>query len=492
MKKIVSFLLVVVMLAALAACGKTDAPAAAGQQTEQGFTSLHVGVARGDITPKNPIGIHINGGGDPNRLATGILDKQTITCIAITDKNNQTVLIYSQDIHNPVAKSFTNKCRTDISAATGVPVENIYMTATHTHSSLLPTDTTTPANIEFTNQYFATVLSTAKEALADRAPATMFGGAVDAKEASGQDMAFVRHYTISNGTVAGSNFGNFGAGTITGHPYEADQEAQLIKFVREGKDKDVLLMNWPCHSTFNGTTTLLNVSSDYPAPLRDYIEANTDCVFGIFLGGAGDQTPRSNWREDNHGLEYKEYGEALGKIIVDHLAVESNLTQFTDDAFKFNRYTFVANSQKSDPAVFAEAKDVYDYFLENGQTKGTTYAVGKGFQSPYEARAIVSRADLPDTIEVPIEAVSLGNMSFVFAPYEMAGGHAMNIKDNTPFDMTFIFAYCNDNLCYIPVEVNYEYNDNHGSYEAYDSKFEKGTGTALANKYLEMLAELKG
>lgn len=49
MKKIVSFLLVAVMLAALAACGKTDAPATAGQQTEQGFTSLHVGVARGKV-----------------------------------------------------------------------------------------------------------------------------------------------------------------------------------------------------------------------------------------------------------------------------------------------------------------------------------------------------------------------------------------------------------------------------------------------------------
>lgn len=492
MKKILSLLLAAFMMLTLVACGNSEAPAANNaEQSEQGFTSLHVGVSRADITPKDPIGIHINGGGDPNRLATGILDRQTITCIAITDKNNQTVLIYSQDIHNPVASAFTNKCRQDVSDATGVPFENIYMTATHTHSSLLPTDTTTPQNVAFTNRYFEAVVETAKEALADRAPAVMYGGAVDAKEASGQDMAFVRHYTMSNGTVAGSNFGSF-SGTITGHPYEADQEAQLIKFVREGKEKDVLLMNWPCHSTFNGTTTLLNVSSDYPAPLRDYIEANTDCIFGIFLGGAGDQTPRSNWREDNHGLEYKEYGEALGKIIVDHIAVESNLTQFTDDAFKFNRYTFVANSQISAAEDIALAQDVYNYFLENGQTKGTTYAVQKGFQSPYEARAIVNRANLPPTIDVPIEAVSLGNMSFVFAPYEMAGGHAMQIKDNTPFDMTFVVAYCNDNLAYIPVEVNYEYNDNHGSYEAYDSKFEKGTGTALANKYLEMLAELKG
>ena len=492
MKKYLALFFAVLMLLSLAACNKTNgSETKTEQQTQPGFTSLHVGVARGDITPKSPIGIHINGGGDPNRLATGILDRQTITCIAITDKNNQTILIYSQDIHNPVASAFTNKCRDDISKATGVPVENIYMTATHTHSSMMPTDTTTPQNVEFTNQYFEVVVAAAKEAMADRAPATMYGGAVDAKEASGQDMAFVRHYTMSNGTVAGSNFGSY-AGTITGHPYEADQEAQLIKFVRAGKEKDVLLMNWPAHSTFNGTTTLLNVSADYPAPLRDYIEANTDCIFGIFLAGAGDQTPRSNWREDNHGLEYKEYGEALGKIIVDHLAVESNLTQFTDDAFKFNRYTFVANSQVSAASDIALAQDVYNYFLENGQTMGTTYALEKGFQSPYEARAIVSRANLPPTIEVPIEAVSLGDMSFVFAPYEMAGGHAMNIKENTPFDMTFVFAYCNNNHSYIPVEVNYEYNDNHGSYEAYDSKFEKGTGTALSNKYLEMLAELKG
>lgn len=483
MKRIFALLLAVIMVLCLCACGGDTEE---GGKESGGSGVLEVGVSRQSIMPTSPIGLHISGGGDPNRISTGYLDELTITCIAITDANGETVLIYSQDLHGAHAL-VCNSCKIQIKGATGIPEDHIYMSATHTHSGLMPDDQY--GSTEFSTLYYDAVLKAAEEALADRAPAVMHGGNLDINEVSDQDMAFVRHYSISDGSVDGSNFGKYNNGKIVGHPYEADQVAQLIRFVREGKDKDVLMMNWPAHSTFNGTTTLLNVSADYPSPLRGYIEENTNCVVGVFLAGAGDQVPNSLWTEDNHGLDYQAYGKALGKLVVDNM--DSVLKPIADGGIKQSAQTYTAKSNPSDAETLSLANDVYKYFLHNGQTAGNAYATQNGFYSVYEARAIVSRSGLPETDDIPMEAMSLGNMSFVFAPYEMSGPNARFIRENTPFDMTFVIAYCNDAYGYIPVPENFEYNGGRGSYEAYASNFIKGTAEILADNYISMLGDLK-
>ena len=501
MKKFIVMLLVIAMVFGLCACGGSadeGGTGSAGSKDEVKFDTLAVGVSRQDITPDHPIGAHINGGGDPNRLAEGILDDLTITCIAITDKENNTILFYSQDIHNPVG-SWTTTYRENISQATGVPVDHIFMTATHTHSSLMPTDTTNANNIEFTEKYEAAIIAAAQEAMADRVPSQMYCSEVDAKEANnGQAMAFVRHLLMKDGSVFGSNFGKYNYAMIAGFPYEADNEAQLIKFVREGKN-GVLMMNWPAHSTFHGTTTLRNISADYPAYVRHYIEENTDYTFALFLSGAGDQTPHSSlYPQANHGLECDAYGAALGKIIADYTAVDANFRQVTDDVIKLQNKVLTVDTNKIPDELAAlalKAKDVYDYFLENGQTAGTEYAVQQGFQSCYEARSFVSRLKLEDTAEIPLDVLSLGNMAFAIARYEISGGSSKAIKDafknGSDYTMAFMVGYCNDNLGYIPNEMNYEYNNGRSSYEAYDCHYAKGTCELLTDTYIQMIKDLK-
>ena len=498
MKKILAILLVFVMTLSLCACGGSEEEGGKEAGKETTFDTLAVGVSRQDITPDNPIGCHINGGGDPNRLAEGILDDLTITCIAITDKENNTVLFYSQDIHNPVP-SFTNIYRQRIADATGIPFENIYMTATHTHSSLMPTDTSQPGNVEFTAKYEKAILAAAEEALADRVPAQIYCSEVDVKEANGgQAMAFLRHFLMKDGSVFGSNFGKYNHAMLAGFPYEADNEAQLLKIEREGKN-GILMMNWPAHSTFHGTTALRNISADYPAYVRHYIEENTDYTFALFLSGAGDQTPHANlYPEKNHGLECDAYGAALGKIIADYTAQESNFRKVEDDVIKQQKLVLTVDSnlipeEMSDLATIAD--DVYQYFLANGQAEGTAYAVEKGFQSCYEARSFVSRGNLPPTQEITIDAMTLGNIAFPIAGYEISGGSSKAIKDafkdSNGYTMAFMVGYCNANLGYIPAESNFEYNGGRGSYEAYDCAYAKGTCEKLTEAYIQMIKDMK-
>lgn len=503
MKRLFTLLLAFLMVFCLFAC-KSEPKAQEGTQNGQQdpanmtFDTLAVGVGRADITPDDPIGAHINGGGDPNRLATNILDDLAVTCVAVTDENNTTVLFFHQDIHNPSAEKFTDEARQSISSATGVPVENIYMSATHTHSSLHPKDTTNEKNEGFNAKYQIAIVEAAKAAMADRAPATMTAGTMDAKEENGgQSMAFVRHISKMDGTVWGSNFGTYQPQLFNGFPYESDNEAQLIKFDREGKDP-VLMMNWPAHSTFHGTTALKNISGDYPVYVRRYIEENSDMTVAIFLGGAGDQTPNSQYVAANHGLECDAYGAKLGELILNFMAVDGNMAAVEDGTIKQNSYVLTADSNfipEEQQDLAAKAQDVFDYFQENGQEQGNSYAIANGFQSCYEARSFVSRMNLEPTQSIPLYVMSLGNMSFAIAPYEMSGQTATTIKhailENGEFDMAFIMAYTQDNIGYIPSASNYEYNNGRGSYEAYDCKFAKGTAEQIAETYIQLLTDLK-
>ena len=492
MKRAMTLLLVVVLvLGIFAGCGGKE-------KTEKKFDYLAVGVGRVDITPENWAGAHINGGGDPNRLAEGILDRLVITCIAVTDEKNNTVLFFHQDIHNPVAAAFTDNARRSIEKATGVPFDNIYMAATHTHSSLMPTDDVTDGNIEFTKLYNAGVVKAAKAAMKDRVAATMYAGTMDAKEQNnGQAMAFVRHYLHKDGSVAGSNFGTYRNAMMCGFPYEADNEAQLIKFERKGKDP-VLMMNWPAHSTYHGTTSKKNISADYPYYLREKIEQESDMTVAIFLAGAGDQVPHAElYPVANHGLDCAQYGDALGQLVLDFVNTSGNMQKVADGVIKQESYVLEAESNfipAEQAELAAKASDVYEYFLANGQEDGNTYAIANGFQSCYEARSFVSRAKLSGTQTLNMYVMTLGNMSFAIAPYEMAGQTATTIKhailESGVSDMAFIMAYCQNNIGYIPSASNYEYNNGRGSYEAYDCKYAKGTAEKIAETYIQLITDL--
>lgn len=108
--------------------------------------------------------------------------------------------------------------------------------------------------------------------------------------------------------------------------------------------------------------------------------------------------------------------------------------------------------------------------------------------SPYHADAILIRSQIREDLSIDVYAVSAGGISFVAFPYEMFDTNGKYIKDNTPFDMTFVLGYANSHLGYIASSEAYEY----GCYEVDIRRYEKGTAEKLADQFVTMLKELKG
>ena len=73
------------------------------------------------------------------------------------------------------------------------------------------------------------------------------------------------------------------------------------------------------------------------------------------------------------------------------------------------------------------------------------------------------------------------------AGYEMFAANGLFIKNNSPYKMTVIMGYANDNNTYIPSIDSFQYE----AYENDQCRYEPGTGEMLAQTLVQMLNDIK-
>jgi hypothetical protein len=136
-----------------------------------------------------------------------------------------------------------------------------------------------------------------------------------------------------------------------------------------------------------------------------------------------------------------------------------------------------------------EAKEIYDLYLEKGYAKGTTAAKAAGFYSVYDARSIVNRSEMPETRPIKLGAMAIGDVSFIFASFEMFSDTGRYIRENSPYGMTFVSTLSWDDCYgYIPSDIGFELN----CYEAYTASFEQDTAKNVADLFVATLKDMKG
>lgn len=470
MKKLIAMMLVLVMILSLCACGgqnQTEDP-----QTEK--AGLQVGFGRVDVLVTQPTAL--SGGSDPNRISENTLEYLQFTCVAMTDSTEKTVLLFTQDLQQVVPK-FTDPVLQVISQTVGVPVENMLVGSTHNHAA--PSQSMNNTGVkEFHDQYTKAMLEAAQKALADRSQVTASVGSADAT-----GYVFVRHYELENGTYAGANYGDFNSAPIKGHAWEPDTQMQMVRFEREGK-KDILLLNFGCHATFNGSTSMKNLSADFPYPLRQYIEQNADVQVAYFMAAAGEQVPSSKIAELDHKLDYKEFGAAVGKLVVD--ALDTMTPAKTGDINLIREYHTITVA-KGNQDKLAQAMKVKDAYNSTGSTAATALAKEYGFIHYWEALKIVEKQSLNDTDDIAIAAMRMGDIAFTMGAFEMFSANGKYIKENSPYAMTFVITQSLEHNSYIPAQIAYDIN----CYEAYASKAVAGSGEALAERFVELLKSME-
>ena len=465
MKKVFALLMAAVMVLSLCGCGGSQTQ----EETAAEVKGLQAGFGREKITPSD--NTYLQGGDWKSRMSTGKLDYPYVTCIALKN-GDTTVLLYTMDF-KVATDNFVDPAKIFVNAATGVPQENILFNATHTHSA--PAIRYTWDGVEQYRTFFNEAAAKAAEAaLADLAPAEVYAGGVQTEK-----MTFVRHYVDAQGNVVLRT-----DPALAGHYKEADQELQLVKLSR-GDKKDILLMSFPTHATFNEGGK--DMSADFPGPARDHVEANSDCLVAYFMGAAGDQAPDSLIPGNAYSNDYREYGKKLGQYALD--AMES-LAKVEGDGVILNARSFTAPTNKKNMDKLKAAQEVKSLIDQHGVSAPQVAAALEehGFATYLEATWTVTRAKLEPTMTMELKVLSVGDLSFVLAPYEMFGQHGTDIKNQSPYDNTFIITCAEGSFNYIASNEAFEYN----AYESYCCYFEQGTGEKLVTEYVDMLTEMKG
>jgi len=427
LKKLLAILLCLVMLLPIfTGCNEEETP-----KETTGSHSLQVGFGRVDISPKESVPLKGHGGNTAERMSQGVLDPLYATCVAFADEKDNTVLLYHIDLPG-CYEDFYLFARSKVSKATGIPLGNIMMSATHMHSGPDTTRTDIPSIERYNDQLQEALVEAGKLAVADKKTAQMYTTRIYP-----ENLNFVRHYKMSDGTVAGDQFGSFKNATIVDHMTKADNELQVIKFTREGS-KDVVMVNWQGHPhrAAYGEHAYL-ATSDIVGVMRTELEKQMDCQFAYFTGASGNVNNNSKIESEQITKDYLEHGKALA----DHVVKAA--------------------------ADFKQSEN------------GTVQIIGKNYAG--------TKADESGTLDLAIFAFSIGEVAFVTAPYEMFDTNGREIKDGSPFETTFVVTCANFAHSYIPSAIAYEYG---GKYEIGISKFQQGTAELLVKEYLSMLNQL--
>ena len=341
-----------------------------------GQFSVGYGVA--DISPKESV--MLGGFGDhEERYSTKVTEPLAVTCIAVSGDDGETILVMAYDLSNSY-DVWTKPTREAVSEATGVPFDHIMITCSHTHSG--PYIKAYPLYQEEVKNQSVTA---ATQAMADRTPATISGSYTRIEEKVNCN----RHYLLTDGTYMGEGVGTIPKDQLIGHFTNPDNLLQVVKFIREGK-KDIVMMNWQAH--YLGSKLDYNAcTSDYPGVMRGTVEKALDCHSIFILSASGNMNSWSQFPNEMKFQYHTELGQFLGSKVIE-----------LNDALQPMNIGKVQITEVMQPC-----------------------------------RSITVKGE---TIEIPIYALSIGDLGMVFAPYEMFGTQGMYIKENAPCDMTFIIT----------------------------------------------------
>ncbi len=452
------------------------------------MSKLQVGYAEVNINP--PLGIGVHGYFVP-RHAKGFLDDLKASVLAIR-LGEKTVMMIAVDVCL-IENADANCILQAIEAQTGIEKENIFMTASHTHTGPIlnaaPLFDVEKSVVAAYKAFFTARIADAAElALKDFKPAKMGFCTGYAPER----VAYIRRYKMKDGT------------TMTCPPIndpnidyplgELDQRVHVVRIDREG-GHGIVLMNYGLHAdTINGEL----LSADWPHWMRTTIEKTLDgtkCMF--FTGCEGDvgsthvfPAPGDmNDTEISFDNEMKSPGMArfVGRALAGTiLQVYDKVAYFDVDDIGIVHKTIklAANvPDKKDMPLAYKYKELHD--------------AGRDCDIPYEAMeltTVVAEAlrmcrleNGPEFFEMPLMGLKLGKVAFVGIPGEPFTDVGVGIKAAEGWDMIMPCALTNGSMGYFPMKSAYD----EGGYEARSSNYKAGVAEAIIEGGKAILEELK-
>lgn len=443
---------------------------------------LEAGMAEIDITP--PIGYRM-AGDFPERLSTGMHDPLKAKALVLRQGREQVALVFCDLVG--MSLNVTTNARVLASRATGIPVPNIVIAATHSHTGPLFDDVRSDyfhqaALAKFGNDPQQTIsyppflieclVKVIAEAKAKLAPGELVAGKTMEK-----GYPFNRRYYMKNGKVA-FNPGMMNP-NIVGPAGPVDSEIGIL-LVKNRKQSQPIggLTVFAMHCDTAGVTEF---SADYPYFIqetlrkafgRDYISA-----FGAGTCGNLNHLDVSKPAQGPvKGFDVSEHiGSSIGETVLTALP---HLNAIAKPSLAIAGKTLRLPLQEVTPQELAEAKENISRLND---TNLNFYVKVRAVK----ALDLVSRGS---TWPMEVQVFRLdGDTAIVCLPAEIFVEFGLAIKKASPFKQTLVISICNDRPCYVPTIKAFS----EGSYEVINSRLKPGAGEAMVQTAIKLLNQLK-
>jgi hypothetical protein len=395
-----------------------------------------------DVTP--PPGHRLDGYSARTDLATGAADPLRATIIWLSTADEPGVLWLTLDAI-AVGKDLTTELAVAAGAAAGIPASHVVVSASHTHSGpsgwtgeihpVIPAERERDLVDALTTKVRATCLA--------RRPVTASWRSVE---------------VIGVGTNRHRRSGPHDntAGILALHSPEGSLEAVLLDFA--------------CHPTTYGPENL-RYSADWPGAAR---AALAPAVVGFLQGAAGDVSPRFT-RQGRGAAEVARLGGLLASRVREALAGPGLALPQSAPAI---RRTTLDLKVREIPSAAEAARLVV---AAEGRANGQDDPSGRIAQTRLDGargQARMAAVPLPDSLELPISVVTMGDVCWVNLPVELFAVHGASLQADSTHPVTRVVGYTDGYYGYV---VDHSAAES-GAYEALITYFDQPTTTQLISR----------
>jgi neutral ceramidase len=454
-----------------------------GNSAARASDELQAGVAVVDITPPIPFRMH---GYFYERLSTGVKDPLHARAVVFQQGKETAGFVFCDLVGIPFA--VTAPARKKASEATGIPVEHIAVTGTHTHTgpqffmalndywhdqavAKLGKD---PYDSEgYRVELIDKIASAIVQAKAALAPVELKSGF--ARE---ERISFNRRYHMKGGAVRFNP--PLMSPDIIRPAGPIDPQVGIISLSKIGaKAPSSVIVSFAMHADTAGGGTLYSADYIYSLDqrLKQTFGPDFKTLFGT--GTCGDINHRDVHSQKQRNAD--ELGTILGDTVAN--AIEK------DELSPVKQPTMAVRSMKV-PAKLQQISEA-----DIAKAKANMDRLGRKdlpFSDAVEACKVMDLVRLQklwgDTVPLEVQAFRLDDdTAIVTLPSEIFVNLGLAIKAASPFKTTLVIELANDSVAYIPTKQAFL----EGSYEVTNSRVERGTGEKLVEAAVGLLKELK-
>ena len=447
------------------------------------MNNFKAGFARGNINP--PMGISMQGY-YKERYAEAILDDLEVNALALQCGETKSILV-SVDTCG-IAQGFSTLCREAASEATGVPADNIFISATHTHTGPhLGINSEDELIKEYTIFLRRRIADVAKAAVDDLKDAKMGYG-----QGKAPNVAFVRRYVMKDGSVR-TNPGVNNPDIV--RPVGAtDDSVNILRFDRDGAET-IVLVNFANHPDTVGGC---KISADWPGLLRKDVEKILDGTKCISFNGAQGDVNHVNVHPkpgdlNNMFMDFDDvsrgyaHAEYIARVITGGVLQAYDKVNYVEADRLVTDYKVInVPSNRPDPKDLPEAHRINEL-----------HKAGRDSELPYEgmmlttivaeAARMVRLENGPDAFDMRLSALSVGPVAIIGIPGEAFSGIGKGLKEAEGFDMIIPCGLTNGYEGYFPMQDSYD----EGGYEAKGSPFKEGVAELIIEEGKNLLKSIK-